>query len=381
MGKDGEESAPQRVTRAIALGLIFFVGGIVHAHRFGITEVTLIIKHDGGVQADMNIDVDALALGISPESDDAISVAEINGRIERGGETATHELLDGVRRVLSRRVRIRFDDEKAPLSIEFPEWIEPPEEPLFPTVFGSVARFRTHLPDDAISLKFTASRAFGALRLTIRDERNGQTREELLAAGEDSAPFVFGATENRRSGWSRFLRLGFLHILPLGLDHILFVLGLFLLGGPLKPLLLQVTAFTVAHTATLALSVYGVVALPSRWVEVLIALSIVYVAVENMFVDRVRTWRLALVFGFGLLHGLGFADALRNLGLEKSRLLTSLISFNIGVELGQLAVLTLALLLLGWWRERPWYRKRIVLPGSFSIALVAIFWTIQRAIA
>src|SRR5262249_58079568 len=112
----------------------------------------------------------------------------------------------------------------------------------------------------------------------------------------------------------RYVRLGFRHILPDGLDHILFVLGLFLLSPRLRPLLVQVSAFTVAHTATLALSTLGLVRLPPAVVEPLIALSIAYVAIENTVVRELRPWRIALVFGFGLLHGLGLAGALGALG-------------------------------------------------------------------
>ena len=113
----------------------------------------------------------------------------------------------------------------------------------------------------------------------------------------------------------QYLWLGYTHILPKGLDHILFVLGLFLLSAQLKPLLLQVTSFTIAHSITLGLSMYGIVSLPSRIVEPLIALSIAYVAIENLVTRELKPWRIALVFMFGLLHGLGFAGVLRELGL------------------------------------------------------------------
>ncbi len=115
----------------------------------------------------------------------------------------------------------------------------------------------------------------------------------------------------------QYLSLGYTHILPKGLDHILFVLGLFLLSPRLRPMLLQVTAFTIAHSITLGLSIYGIVSLPSRIVEPLIALSIAYVAIENLVTRELKPWRLALVFMFGLLHGMGFAGVLRELGLPR----------------------------------------------------------------
>jgi hydrogenase/urease accessory protein HupE len=177
----------------------------------------------------------------------------------------------------------------------------------------------------------------------------------------------------------QYLALGFTHILPGGLDHILFVLGIFLFATRLKPVLAQVTAFTVAHSITLGLSIYGVLSLPSKVVEPLIALSIVYVAVENVLRPRLTPWRVAVVFAFGLLHGLGFAGALHELGLPRSEFLTALVTFNVGVEGGQLAVIVLAFLALGSWaRRESWYRVRIVVPASLAIAAVGLWWTVQR---
>jgi len=175
--------------------------------------------------------------------------------------------------------------------------------------------------------------------------------------------------------------LGFTHILPLGVDHILFVLGLFLLSTRAAPLLWQITAFTVAHSITLALSMYGILSLPASVVEPLIAVSIVYVAVENMLTKRLHSWRVLVVFGFGLLHGLGFADVLSAIGLPRNEFVTGLIAFNVGVELGQLTVIAIAGLLFGYWfRLRPWYRERIVLPLSAAIALTGLYWTVERLI-
>ena len=128
----------------------------------------------------------------------------------------------------------------------------------------------------------------------------------------------------------QYLWLGYTHILPQGLDHILFVIGLFLLSPRLKTLLLQVTAFTIAHSITLGLSMYGIVSLPPRVVEPLIALSIAYVAIENLLTRELKPWRVALVFTFGLLHGLGFAGVLRELGLPRAEFLTALLTFNAG---------------------------------------------------
>ncbi|MEO8513481.1 MAG: HupE/UreJ family protein [Ignavibacteria bacterium] len=176
-----------------------------------------------------------------------------------------------------------------------------------------------------------------------------------------------------------YLKLGFTHILPLGIDHILFVLGLFLLSPKLKPLLQQITCFTIAHTITLGLAVYNIVSLPSYIVEPIIAASIIYVALENLRTQKLNKWRLVIVFLFGLIHGMGFAGALKELGLPKSQFLNALLTFNLGVELGQVTVVLTAFLAVGlWFKSREWYHKRIVIPASLIIAVIAAYWTVER---
>src|SRR5579863_10597559 len=176
-----------------------------------------------------------------------------------------------------------------------------------------------------------------------------------------------------------YLKLGYNHILPLGLDHILFVLSLFLLSPKLKPLLWQATAFTLAHSITLGLAMYHIISPPANIVEPLIALSILYVSLENIFSPRLRASRIGVVFLFGLVHGMGFAGALGQLGLPQDAYLLSLVMFNIGVELGQLTIILSAYFLIGkWFGNKPYYRKRIVIPVSAIIAVIASIWTMQR---
>lgn len=178
--------------------------------------------------------------------------------------------------------------------------------------------------------------------------------------------------------FGKYVKMGYKHILPDGLDHILFVLGLFLLSRSTKALLTQISAFTIAHSITLGLSLYGVFQLPPSIVEPLIALSIVFVAVENIFTTEMKAWRPVVVFGFGLVHGLGFAGALKQAGLAHGDFLTGLVGFNAGVELGQLSVVALAFMAVGWYRSNPRYRATVVIPASAAIAAIAFFWTIQR---
>lgn len=176
-----------------------------------------------------------------------------------------------------------------------------------------------------------------------------------------------------------YLKLGFEHIIPLGLDHILFVLSLFFLNNQLKTIIWQATAFTVAHSITLGLAMYGLISPPTYIVEPVIALSIMFIAIENIISDKLRPSRMLIVFAFGLIHGLGFASVLTELGLPQNQFLTSLLTFNLGVELGQITVILLAWFLIGkWFHQKTWYRKRIVIPISAIIAIIALYWTVER---
>ncbi len=184
-----------------------------------------------------------------------------------------------------------------------------------------------------------------------------------------------------------YVKLGFVHILPAGYDHILFVLALFLAATTLRQLIWQISAFTLAHTITLGLATMGTISAPAAIVEPLIALSIAFVAIENLLFPSMPKWRPLVVFGFGLFHGLGFAGVLQNLGLVKEQLLTSLISFNVGVELGQITIISLAALsvfAIGFIRPAlktpALHRRFIIVPFSLIIAGFGLFWFFSRLI-
>ena len=200
---------------------------------------------------------------------------------------------------------------------------------------------------------------------------NGGTTDPIYRAG--------GAERTALQSFIYYLPVGFTHIIPKGLDHILFVAGLFFLATALKPLILQISIFTLAHTITLLFGALGWVNLPSAVVEPLIALSIVFVAVENIFTDALHRWRMLIIFLFGLLHGLGFASVLGEFGLPETQFIPALLGFNVGVEAGQLFVIAVLFFALAiWCRKRPWYRKFVVIPASILIALTGCWWFIER---
>ena len=199
--------------------------------------------------------------------------------------------------------------------------------------------------------------------------------QQLMAHPMDDALSKFSRTEVAYV----YLELGFTHIIPLGLDHILFVISLFLLSPKLKVVIWQATAFTIAHSITLGLAMYSIITPPAHIIEPVIALSIMFVAIENIITDKLKTSRVIIVFMFGLIHGMGFASVLTDLGLPKDKFFTSLITFNVGVELGQISIILLAWILVGkWFSDKVWYRKRIVIPVSAIIAVIGLYWTIER---
>ena len=177
-----------------------------------------------------------------------------------------------------------------------------------------------------------------------------------------------------------FIKAGFDHIIPKGLDHILFVLGLFFSCIYLRQLLLQVTAFTIAHSVTLILASQGIINIKASIVEPLIALSIVWIAIENCVFKNPTRWRWLVVFLFGLLHGLGFASVLSYYGLPKENFLSLLLSFNIGVELGQISVLLITFLSLKLILRENWKNEKLRTIISIIIAGVGIFWFLERII-
>lgn len=204
---------------------------------------------------------------------------------------------------------------------------------------------------------------------------------ELDRPGKNNSPYQLVEIKLDRSPLDTgllYTKLGVEHIIPMGLDHLAFVLALVLSARTFKKLAIQITLFTIAHSVTLILSVMGVLVLEGRWIEVAIALSIAFVAFENIFLNTIKPWRYLVVFGFGLLHGLGFAGALSELGIPDEHFFSALIGFNIGVEIGQLGFALVMFLLLYHFSNKPWYRNRVTIPGSLFVGVLGMYWVIER---
>ena len=293
---------------------------------------------------------------------------------------------------------------------------------------GDLVVFTTPLPSQARQLSVGTGASLPALVVSVQvaSGHGASTTSWLLGAGDQSPTYALDRTGGD-SGWARggpeafeaaaraaraaghgpaqrrgadatevlaevpadrgvlalrFLRLGIEHILPGGLDHVLFVAGVVLGSGRrYRRVLLSLSLFTLAHSVTLALGHFGVVALPARWIEPAIALSIAALGLSNLWRspdERAGAGRHALIFGFGLLHGLGFASALSSIAFERQHVVLALAAFNVGVELGQVAVV-LALAVVGVLVQQSALARRHAVPlGSVAIAAIGLALTIER---
>jgi hydrogenase/urease accessory protein HupE len=350
--------------------VVFFCIAATHAHEIGTTRVSVVFRdgrtYDVEIVTDASALIDKLQASVGRPSPSDTSPANLQS------------LLPGFDEKFRTRVKIAFDGAEVRPAITYSVTAGSGGA----SVAGATIRVSGPIPPGARQFTWNYAWTFASYALTVRRAPSDNPTTQWLEGGQTSAPIDLLSWEppaDRLATAWRYLRLGFTHIMPLGLDHMLFVLGIYLLSGRARSVLWQVSAFTVAHSITLGLSMYGVVSVPARIVEPAIALSIAYVAIENILLSELKSWRIALVFGFGLLHGMGFAGALKELGLPRSEFFTALVTFNMGVEAGQLAVIGAAFILVGWHcAHRAWYRSRVVVPASAVIACTAVYWTVQR---
>jgi hydrogenase/urease accessory protein HupE len=350
--------------------------------------VEISVNTDGRYHIEVRASLEALLTGINArykntrDAPNAAAYDEI--RVLPAAELAV--AFKPFEQAFTQLVELSFDGEQIPLSItriDIPE----PGYPKVPRISVITLEGDIERSVKTVSWYYPARFGDNAVRVRQVDEANEKwhwSDWQWLRKDEYSTPFSLTEVFTQQSAAqviSTYLVLGFEHILPKGLDHILFILGIFLLSTRMRPLLWQVTMFTVAHTLTLGLSMRGIISLPANIVEPLIALSIAYIGVENIFAHSLHKSRLVIVFLFGLLHGMGFASVLADFGMPANAFITALISFNIGVEIGQLAVILLAFLVVGiWFSRKPWYRPVIVVPCSLLIAVTGLYWTWDRIV-
>ncbi|HZR22397.1 MAG TPA: HupE/UreJ family protein [Vicinamibacterales bacterium] len=348
--------------------MVLMVPSAARAHEIGKTQVTMTFR-DAAYVTDVVVDPDALLTKLEIASN-----APLSRDLDRSSrDRRIRELLPA----FGDRITMSFDGTRDRPSVEY----RPVSAFSDAAAAPSIVRLRGRVPAGAREVTFAYGLAIGSFAFNVRFADGPVQTFWLEGPRTSPAISLVAPPPPPTTGdviWQYF-GLGFTHIVPNGLDHILFVLGIFLLSARWRSVLLQVSTFTIAHSITLGLTMYGIVSLPAKVVEPMIALSIAYVAIENLVTSELKPWRLALVFSFGLLHGMGFAGVLRDLGLPRSEFLAALVSFNVGVEAGQLTVIALAFVAVMYWRtNRATYRRFVIQPASFAIAAAGVYWTIVR---
>lgn len=362
-----------RFTLVAALAIVLGSVAPARSHEIGTTQVVVTFTPEGEYVVSLSTDAASLLAKLETLAGQLRSRPVLFLDYQ--------QRIDALRAQFLEQISVRFDGVAVT-----PDVTSVPEADVHAAFEapGATLRLRGPIPAGARRFSWRYDLAFATYALVLPAANSSTSHTEWLEGGQESRPFPLderATTPSRTAIAGTYFALGFTHILPKGLDHILFVLGLFLLSRRLRPMLVQVSAFTLAHTITLGLALYGVIGWAPSLVEPLIALSLVYVAVENLATRELKPWRVALVFAFGLLHGMGFAEVLRQQALPKERLATALLTLNAGVEAGQLAVIGAAFLLIAARSiDRAEYRRRIVVPGSVVIALTGLYWTAERLI-
>ena len=363
---------PVRVALFLACAtLVLCAGAVLSAHEAGATRVTAAFAPDRTYRVDVITDAAALL-------EKAEAVADVEPSAIGADAAALERRLLALTTVLGSRIHVTFDatDVRPALALT----VVPAADAL--TWPSAHIILTGHVPTEAQQFTWRFGWTFTSYSLSTRMPLSREASTTSLEGDQASRPIPLATTEppaNWKDVVLRYVALGFTHVLPLGPDHMLFVMGLFLLNSRPRALVAQVSAFAVAHSLTLGLATYGLIAVPPRIIAPALALSIAYVAIENLLWSDPKKWRVGLVFAFGLLHGLGFASVLQALGLPQTNLLTALVSFNVGVQAAELTVIVGVFLLVGWrCAERGWYRAHVAIPASAAIACTAMFWAVER---
>jgi hydrogenase/urease accessory protein HupE len=244
--------------------------------------------------------------------------------------------------------------------------------------------FRVLLNQESENFTFEWIKNYGPI--ILRENNDLKLEDELvteyLQSGTESDPIFFKENNFRSmfTSFTKFFVLGIQHIIPKGLDHILFIFGLFLFSSSLNKLIKQITIFTIAHSITLIFVSLSLIKINPQIVEPIIALSIVYVGLENIFKNYIKEYmRYVVILFFGLLHGLGFALVLSDIGFRSSKLFLNLISFNVGIEVAQISIILFLYLLIAIiFANNKYYRITFQIPSSILIASIGLYWFIER---
>jgi len=368
--------------RGICFAILFFFSSTINSHEIKPAIVDLIIA-DGQASIDFKINAEQILSGVDAsqyqDTNDAPQ-AELYDKFREKNEEELKQDIQQNWNLFQDQITINGLEGSSLSLIDL--MIDQDVNPEYPRD----TNLKTEVPlnQNEITIQFVIELGPVVIRQFEDISKENMIFSTYLQPGEISAELSPVSQATMSQTIIDYIILGMEHIVPKGLDHILFIFGVFFFAVKLKPLLWQVTMFTLAHSLTLILASLKMVFIPASIIEPLIALSIGYVAFENIFQrqgefhSRSNAIRYAVIFFFGLIHGLGFAFVLEDIGLPTGQLILSLLSFNIGVEIAQIGLVVLAYILMFYPSKQLWYRKAIQIPCSLVIGLIGIYWFFER---
>jgi len=368
--------------RGICFALLFFFSSTINSHEIKPAIVDLIIA-DGQASIDFKINAEQILAGVDAsqyqDTNDAPQ-AELYDQFREKNEEELKQDIQQNWNLFQDQITINGLEGSSLSLVDL--MIDQDVNPEYPR--DTNLKTEALLNQNEITIQFATELGPVVIRQFEDISKENMIFSTYLQPGEISAELSPLSQTTMSQTIIEYIILGMEHIVPKGLDHILFIFGVFFFAVKLKPLLWQVTMFTLAHSLTLILASLKLVFIPASIIEPLIALSIGYVAFENIFQrqgkfhSRSNAIRYAVIFFFGLIHGLGFAFVLEDIGLPTGQLILSLLSFNIGVEIAQIGLVVLAYLLMFYPSKQLWYRKAIQIPCSLVIGLIGIYWFFER---
>lgn len=396
---------PFRSILTTLLMLMFMFSGIGHAHeiRPAIMDIGLAEDRTDTLEIRLSLTAESVLAGMDlsglTDTDDSPKAAEYD-RLRALSPAQLSPLLKEAFPALSQDVMIRLDDQPLDWTLNRVMVEDITDQDIIREstliILASLPAAAGDAPPDQNQhqeqdkeavITVTWSPSLGGLLIRQHGTGSDANYVEFLQTGGDSSGFALGEIY-QPSLWDiikRYVHSGIIHIVPHGLDHILFVIGLLAFSRSGHHLLWQVSLFTIAHTLTLAAASLGWITISPSLIEPLIALSIAYIGIENLLQKSsqsgpfLRLGRGGVVFAFGLLHGLGFASVLAEFGLPDSAFIASLISFNMGVEIGQLMIVVPLFVLLKVIAPTPrYYRYLFQAPVSVVIAVIGLYWAMER---
>ena len=370
--------------RGICFAILFFFSSTINSHEIKPAIVDLIIA-DGQASIDFKINAEQILSGVDAsqyqDTNDAPQ-AELYDQYREKNEEELKQDIQQNWNLFQDQITISGLEGSSLSLVDL--MIDQDVNPEYPRD----TNLKTEVPlnQNQFTIQFATELGPVVIRQFEDIDKENMIFSTYLQPGEISAELSPVSQATISQTIIEYIILGMEHIVPKGLDHILFIFGVFFFAVKLKPLLWQVTMFTLAHSLTLILASLKLVFIPASIIEPLIALSIGYVAFENIFQKRLQdkfrtrsnTLRYAVIFLFGLIHGLGFAFVLEDIGLPTGQLILSLLSFNIGVEIAQIGLVILAYILMFYPSKQLWYRKAIQIPCSLVIGLIGIYWFFER---